>query len=109
MCFKTFEEACQKRGLIKDNAHLKNALNEAALEDHPRLMRQLFSTICMNNAVDCLQLWKSFRSKLCEDYIRKFDVQNLLSTDLFEDKRPINCNQSAPDYECKFYNWLSVS
>ena len=109
VCFKTFEEACQKRGLIKDNAHLKNALNEAALEDHPRLMRQLFSTICMNNAVDCLQLWKSFRSKLCEDYIRKFDVQNLLSTDLFEDKRPINCNHSAPDYECKFFNWLSVS
>jgi hypothetical protein len=48
--YETFREACQIRGLLKNDNHWDEAMSEAALTDSPKMLRSLFAIILINCA-----------------------------------------------------------
>lgn len=68
--YKTFKEACDALGLLKDDRQWHVALQENALSAMPRQLRELFVHILTNNTVaDPLRLWTENWKSMSEDIV----------------------------------------
>lgn len=68
--FATYRDACQQRGLLEDDQHLRLALAEAAATKPAKLLRSLFAiilTACVPS--NPAELWQEFKDHLTEDYL----------------------------------------
>ena len=69
--YGTYREAASAFGLLQDDTEWNRALEEAAVYQIPRCLRQLFATICVFcNPSDPMTLWKTHLHKLCEDFTK---------------------------------------
>ena len=78
---QTFREACQRRGLIDDDNHLKMALEEAASCHSPSALRSLFAmifTAC--EPANPLSLWLLHCDSMTGDILNS-QIGNLLSNE----------------------------
>lgn len=67
---QTFREACQRRGLIDDDNHLKMALEEAASCHSPSALRSLFAMILTAcEPANPLSLWLLHRDSMSGDIL----------------------------------------
>lgn len=63
-----YRSACKSLGLLEDDQHWKNTLTEAAINEHPHKIRQLFVVMLLFCEIsDPLNLWMQFRDILSED------------------------------------------
>ena len=66
----TYREACARHGLLEDDAHWDQTLEEAAVTRAPCQLRQLFSimlvTCCLGEP---LKLWETHKESMSEDII----------------------------------------
>ena len=68
--FETFKEACIERGLLTDDSHLSSTLEEAVIDSHPRLIRDLFCTILVFcEPMNPLSLWDISKDEMVQDYL----------------------------------------
>ena len=66
----TFREACNRRGLLEDDANWDATLEEASVSQAPTQLRTLFAIMLQNcELADPLTLWKKHRENLAEDII----------------------------------------
>ncbi|GBN05138.1 hypothetical protein AVEN_123241-1 [Araneus ventricosus] len=72
----TFQQACQKYGLLRGDQQLHDALNEAAQFQSPRKLRMLFAMICgFGEVEDVPYLWVQHQVSLCEDFVHRYSEQ----------------------------------
>ncbi|KAL4113113.1 hypothetical protein QTP88_016796 [Uroleucon formosanum] len=70
----TFQSACNVLGLLEDDNHWNNTLNEASLSDLPTKLRELFTVMLVFCQLsDPLTLWDTHKNNLSEDSIRQMD------------------------------------
>lgn len=61
-------------GLLEDDNHWNNTLNEASLSDSPSKLRELFTVMLVFcHLSDPLTLWDTHKNNLSEDIIRQMD------------------------------------
>ena len=66
----TFQESCRRRGLLDNDDHIINAMNEIKDTSPARKLREFFVTILIScEPSDPLSLWNTFVDDLCEDFI----------------------------------------
>ncbi|XP_050065323.1 uncharacterized protein LOC114130689 [Aphis gossypii] len=71
----TFLSACNVLGLLEDDNHWNNTLNEAFLSDSPSKLRELFTVMLVFCQLsDPLTLWDTHKNNLSEDIIRQMDA-----------------------------------
>jgi len=71
----TFQSACNVLGLLEDDNHWDNTLNEATLSDSPSKLRELFTVMLVFCQLsDPLTLWDTHKNNLSEDFIRQMDA-----------------------------------
>lgn len=69
-CYKTFQEACEARGLTGEDSEWHQALNESYISANGFQMRELFVTIIMFcDVANPRRLWKDTWQLLCDDII----------------------------------------
>lgn len=74
---ETFRDACLKLGLLENDQHWENSLNEAVLTRHPQQIRELFAIILSLCApADPVKLWEQFKESLSEDILRQIRIAN---------------------------------
>ena len=76
----TFQSACRELGLLQDDNHWANTLEEAAVSESPSKIRQLFAVILVFcQAANPLALWEKHRDSMSEDFRRQMEsnVQGL--------------------------------
>ncbi|XP_034044527.1 uncharacterized protein LOC117526576 [Thalassophryne amazonica] len=77
----TYREACAKHGLLEDDAHWDQTLEEAAATRHSRQLRQLFAIMLITcGMAEPLQLWEKHRDSMAEDIL--YRVQRQSSTEI---------------------------
>ena len=95
----TFRQACNLRGLLHDDTHWDQTLQEAALCSSPCKIRELFSLLLhLCGLSDPLQLWMSHRESMSEDFLHQ---QRSLRHDLNLDFNEAIFNQALIDVEDK--------
>lgn len=73
---QTFQAACLALGLLENDQHWDNALQEAALTDHPGKLRDLFTTMLVHCRLsNAAFLWKKHKKSLSEDIQREFELE----------------------------------
>lgn len=66
----TFQEACLRLGLLEDEKHWDDTLNEAALVSTPKQLRTLFAIILTScSPSNPMTLWNNHRESLGEDIL----------------------------------------
>lgn len=81
----TFLEAAKKRGLLRDDTEYERCLSEAALLQMPVQMRTLFSIILLFcSPTSPIDLWKTFKTNMVEDFARYFDVETAEAMAFYE-------------------------
>lgn len=74
--YESFSEACEALGLLENNEHWKETMNEAVMTRTPHKIRQLFAillTFCeITNPKD---LWEAFKEPMSEDILYKQKIQ----------------------------------
>lgn len=76
----TFQSACRELGLLQDDNHWANTLEEAAVSESPSKIRQLSAVILVFcQAANPLALWEKHRDSMSEDFRRQMEgnVQGL--------------------------------
>ena len=75
--FPSFKEACLQLGLIQNDDHLNQALQEAATHHMPTQLRVMFSALCIYSVpANAQQLWNAHKESMIEDYLQRgIDVQ----------------------------------
>lgn len=68
---QTFRETCLELGLLEDDKHWENTMNEAPLTSHPRQIRNLFAIILTCAPTNPKGLWDKFKESLSEDILRQ--------------------------------------
>lgn len=69
----SFRDACHKQGLLEDDNHLNLAMQEAALCQSAKLLRNFFAILLINcNPSNPAALWICFRDHLAEDFLLTF-------------------------------------
>ena len=77
----TFREACQRLGLLEDDAHWDATMEEASVSKSPSQLRYLFAILITCCGVsNPLQLWEKHKESLAEDYLLQARQQNPDST-----------------------------
>lgn len=72
----TFQSACLALGLLEDDKHWDNALEEAALSDHPVKLRDLFTIMLVYCQLsNALALWEKHKESLSEDIKRHLELE----------------------------------
>ena len=67
--YATYREACQARGLLKDDTEWQQCLTEAALFQMPKEFRLLFAMIVRENSpTSPKNLFNQFKDELASDY-----------------------------------------
>ncbi|KAL4119657.1 hypothetical protein QTP88_012451 [Uroleucon formosanum] len=70
----TFQSACNVLGLLDDDNHWNNTLNETSSSNSPTKMRELFTVMLVFCQLsDPLTLWDTHKNNLSEDIIRQMD------------------------------------
>ncbi len=73
----TYREACSKHGLLEDDAHWDQTLEEAAATRVPRQIRHLFAIMLMTcSLAEPLQLWEKHRDSMAEDILHRVQRQS---------------------------------
>jgi hypothetical protein len=73
----TFMEACHELGLIDDDSHWNEALQEAALSRSPAQLRDLFAIMLASCGLsNPAVLWNAHRDSMTEDILHRARVQN---------------------------------
>ena len=68
----TYQAACLALGLLENDRHWDQTLEEAAVSDSPRRMRDLFAVMLVFCQIsDALSLWTKHRDSLSEDIMRQ--------------------------------------
>ena len=68
---QTFHEACARRGLLDDDNHWNQTLQEATLCDSPSKIRDMFAIMLhMCSLTDPKKLWDDHKEAMAEDYLR---------------------------------------
>jgi ATP-dependent DNA helicase PIF1 len=68
--FETYREACQARGLLANNADLRETLNDVIRSQLPKEARNVFSYFLANgDCTDALSIWNEYRFHMMEDVI----------------------------------------
>ena len=73
--YETYEEVCVARGLIEDEKHLHDCLEEASHFQGSRTLRKLFFYIISQNTITkqkTLELWHEFKDTICTDVLLEF-------------------------------------
>ena len=66
--FDTYREACLERGLLADDKHLSQALEESCTSDNPSQIRSLFAVIITTcDPLRPMELWDKFKDAMSED------------------------------------------
>jgi len=74
---QTYREACLKLGLLEDDQHWVNALQEAELASGADQIRRLFAIILTQcNPSNPLSLWERFKEALSEDILNRVRREN---------------------------------
>jgi ATP-dependent DNA helicase PIF1 len=67
---ETYKRACELHGLLENDAHWDNALEEAASIKSPTMLRNLFSMMLQICAIsNPLELWNKHRESMSEDIL----------------------------------------
>lgn len=67
---QTFREACNRMGLLEDDSHWANAMQEAAMQGSPSAIRFLFAILLTTcDLSDPLSLWTAHRNDMTEDIL----------------------------------------
>ncbi|XP_071582444.1 uncharacterized protein [Temnothorax nylanderi] len=70
----TFQSACKALGLLEDDKHWDNTLEEAALCDSPFKLRELFTVMLVFcQLTEPLSLWEKYKDSLSEDITRQVE------------------------------------
>ena len=70
--FSTYREACLARGLLENDQHLHQALQEAVVTQSPSNLRSLFGIILTAcEPSNPVELWTAFRDALSEDFLHQ--------------------------------------
>lgn len=65
-----FQSACKALGLVEDDGHYNNTLQEASISDMPSKLRELFVIMLIHcQLTDPLQLWINHRNSFAEDVL----------------------------------------
>ncbi len=76
MC-ESYQEACVRLGLLADDREWQKCLQEASLTHMPFQMRFLFAHIyAFCNPSNPVQLWQTFSTDMCEDYLNQSHRHN---------------------------------
>lgn len=68
----TFHEACQKRGILENDGHWNDTLNEAATIPSARMLRNLFAIILTTcSPSNPRQLWENHKASMSEDILHQ--------------------------------------
>jgi hypothetical protein len=74
---ESYQEACVRLGLLADDREWQRCLQEASLTHMPFQMRFLFAHICaFCNPSNPVQLWQTFSTDMCEDYLNQSHRHN---------------------------------
>ena len=66
----SYREACMARGLLRDDNHLNNAMEEALFSQSPRSLRKLFALILTAcEPSEPFRLWEEYKEYLAEDVL----------------------------------------
>jgi hypothetical protein len=67
---QTFREACNRTGLLEDDSHWANAMQEAAMQGSPSAIRFLFAILLTTcDLSDPLSLWTAHRNDTTDDIL----------------------------------------
>ena len=72
--YATYREACQARGLLKDDTEWQQCLTEAALFQMPKVFRSMI--VRENSPTSPKNLFNQFRDELASDYRHNRDNTN---------------------------------
>lgn len=68
----TYNEACAKHGLLEDDAHWDQILEETAVSRAPSQLHQLFSIMLMTCRLsDPLKLWVTYKTSMVENILQR--------------------------------------
>ena len=74
----TFKESCSRRGLLDDDSHLINAMDEVRRSYSANRTRDLFVVIALFcNPSNLLDIWRAYERDLCEDYVQEVRRQQM--------------------------------
>ena len=64
----TFQSACRALGLLEDDAHWDRTMEEAAISDSPKKIRELFAVLLVFcQLANPLALWEKYKDSMAED------------------------------------------
>ncbi|XP_076058630.1 uncharacterized protein LOC143035649 [Oratosquilla oratoria] len=70
----TFKDACIRLQLLEDDNELEMALSEAAINQMPRQLLNMFAMICsFNTPQNALHLWNDNKHLMIEDFLCQYD------------------------------------
>ncbi|GFR15770.1 ATP-dependent DNA helicase [Trichonephila clavata] len=81
----SFQAACRALGLLEDDTHRNNTLEEASISESPNKIRELFAIILVFCQVGYpIKLWEKHRDSLAEDIKKQFEAEKV-NIDLYLD------------------------
>jgi len=84
---ETFQEACARRGLLRDDSLYTHCMT-AALTQDGRQLRELFAQIwACGDLTDPLELWHKFKRELSDDLIRRYEDNVMRPSRIAQDDR----------------------
>ncbi|XP_065356368.1 uncharacterized protein LOC135950766 [Calliphora vicina] len=74
--YPNFQSTCLALGLLEDDKHWDNTLEEAAMSDHPIKLRDLFVVMLKNCQIsNALILWEKHKDNFSEDIKRQLEIE----------------------------------
>jgi hypothetical protein len=74
---ETYRQACQKLGLLEDDQHWQDTMNEASTTDSATKLRNLFAIILSTCLLSSpLQLWNQIKEHLAADILYQQQQQH---------------------------------